>query len=380
MKAKNPERLIRVFFAATSYPKDLSDWRGLFIRHLAFALARSPEVELCMWTPPGEHPPGNVTHFDEVDGAWLARLMEEGGIAHLMRTQPRTAVLRVIGLLHRLHRAYRSASVRDLYHLNWLQTALPLPNDGRPALVSVLGSDIDLLKIPLVKRMLRRTMHNRNVLLCPNAEWMEKPLSSAFGDLAGVEPVTFGIDPCWYEIQRVPDKTSPIWLVVSRLTRAKLGHLFGWGQPVFEGYDRQLHLFGPMQEEIELPEWVIYHGQATPAELSEHWFPRAQGLITLSSHAEGRPQVMLEAMAAGVPIVASKIEAHKNFINDGITGKLCSSQAEFAESVKLFEDPKKNQEYGRNAREWVTSRMGTWDDCANRYIEKYRRLLDDNIA
>src|SRR3546814_20018551 len=61
---------------------------------------------------------------------------------------------------------------------------------------------------------------------------------------------------------------------------------------------RSLHLYGPMEEEVELPGWVHYHGPASPRLLADEVFPAARGLITLSQHAEGRPQVLLEAMAA----------------------------------------------------------------------------------
>ena len=43
-----------------------------------------------------------------------------------------------------------------------------------------------------------------------------------------------------------------------------------------------------MQESADLPDWVNYHGPASPGTLCREWFPSAHGLITLSQHAEGR--------------------------------------------------------------------------------------------
>jgi hypothetical protein len=37
---------MRVLLLSTSYPRDASDWRGVFICHLVAALARAPDVEL----------------------------------------------------------------------------------------------------------------------------------------------------------------------------------------------------------------------------------------------------------------------------------------------------------------------------------------------
>ncbi len=66
--------------------------------------------------------------------------------------------------------------------------------------MTVLGTDLKLLGLPLVKTLLRRVMRGRKVAICPNAEWMREPLELAFGDLAQVCPVPFGIDPVWYAI------------------------------------------------------------------------------------------------------------------------------------------------------------------------------------
>lgn len=126
---------------------------------------------------------------------------------------------------------------------------------------------------------------------------------------------------------------------------------------------------------MDVPRWVHYHGAATPERLATEWFPRAQGLITLSRHAEGRPQVMLEAMAAGLPIIASRMPAHADIVQDGVTGNLCASPADYAQAIATIEGRDANLRMGAAAREWIARELGTWDDCAARYVRIYRRLL-----
>jgi len=282
-------------------------------------------------------------------------------------------------LLRLLRGAYRRQRGNvDLYHVNWMQTALPLPADHRPVLITVLGNDMKLMRLPLMRNLLRRVMRERKVAICPNASWMEEPLKEAFGDLAAVLPVPFGIDPRWYAVQRDVDALRPYrWLVVTRLTVAKLGPLFEWSESLFRGAARELHLFGPMQEQVSVPDWVHYHGSATPEQLADDWFPHASGLITLSEHAEGRPQVMLEAMAAGLPIIASKMPAHADIVSHGITGALCESSVGYADALRELEDPDANRRCGEAARSWVSREIGTWNDCADRYVRIYGRLLGD---
>jgi len=358
---------------STSYPADLGDWRGLFIRHITDALARRDDTRLRAWCPPGEMP-GNAAYTATPDEQrWLAQLMQAGGIAHLMRTRGIRGLGTPLQLLRMLRSLYRRERDIDVLHVNWLQNALALPRSATPLLVTVLGTDMAMLRLPGMAAALRRVFRGRGVFICPNAAWMVPELERRFGDLARVRHVPFGIDPRWYAVERTPANPSR-WLCVSRLTKAKIGMLFSWAEAAFSGTDRELHLFGPMQEPLAVPKWVHYHGPATPEALCSEWFPTARGLVTLSAHAEGLPQVMLEAMAATLPIVASRIPAHVDLLQHGSTGWLCDSRDGFAAALDELEDDVRNHETGLRAREFVRSRVGTWDDCAARYAHIHREL------
>ena len=368
---------MRVLLISTSYPRTAGDWRGIFILHQAAALARTDGVALQIWAPPGDLPDKVQAVTTPAESAWLGALMEAGGISHLMRGGGAKAWFAPLRLLRYLRAAYRRRNDVDVYHINWLQSALPLPGNGKPALITVLGNDLKLLRLPFMRALLRRVMRGRAVAICPNADWMVAPLREAFGDLATIEPVSFGIDPRWYAIERAPPANAPArWLAVTRLTQDKLGPLFEWSEALFRDGTRELHLFGPMQEGVSVPPWVHYHGPATPTQLAEEWFPQACGLITLSRHAEGRPQVMLESMAAGLPIVASRMPAHASLVIDGDTGRLVGSQDDYVNAVHETEQADTNRRFGVAARSKMRVEVGTWDDCAGRYIRLYRQLQD----
>jgi hypothetical protein len=363
---------------STSYPRDETDWRGIFMAHISAALARADGVRLVQWAPPGRVDDRVESVATQAETEWLARLMQRGGISHWLRSSPISGTLAAARLLRLLRSAYRRRPDISIYHVNWLQCTLPLPSDGKPALITVLGNDMRLLGLPMMRGAIRRVLRGRRVAICPNAGWMEAPLREAFGDLAEVTPVPFGIDPGWYAIQRQP--VRPVrWLAVTRLTANKLGTLFEWGEPLFRDAPRELHLFGPMQEQIAVPEWVHYHGPATPDQLIHEWFPQAQGLVTLSRHAEGRPQVMLEAMASALPIIASRMPAHADIVQDGVTGFLCDDEAGFAGALENLEEPGTNLRCGEAARARVRRELGNWDDCARRYTTIYHRLLESPL-
>lgn len=364
-----------VLMVSTSFPETRQDWVGRFIANIAEALARREDVRLALWAPPGEHS-GEIeiaALSEEVE--WLRQLLRSGGIAHLLRSNPWRGGMAAAGLLCRLRRVYRRYRDVDVIHVNWLQNALPLWGSDQPVVISVLGNDFGLLRLPSMVVALRTMLRGRRAILAPNAEWMVDDLRRHFGDLAEIRLISFGVDDLWFAVERRWSlDTPPLWLAVTRLTERKIGDLFEWGDGLF-GEQRQMHLFGPMQETLKVPDWVHYHGSTHPKALFEKWFPYATGLVTLSRHDEGRPQVLLEAMAAGLPVIASELPAHRDLIQSGETGVLVDSRWSFEAALRELESPAHNKQVGVAAREWIRTSIGTWDDCASRYHAAYKTVL-----
>jgi len=369
---KNHPRL-QILFVSTSYPCSEADWQGTFIRNLLTALAKRGDLDLRFWGPAGELPEG-TTDATGNDGPWLSSLQHRGGIAHSLRNGGARATVDALSLLRRLRRAYTKNRDVDVFHINWLHNALPLFGLPGPTIISCLGSDYALLDRTLPTRLLNLSLKGRESIIAPNAGWMEKRLQQHIPAASGIETVPFGVDERWYTIERIPGR-KPIWLAVFRLTRHKVGPLFEWGN-VLRERGGELHLFGPMQEDVEVPSWVQYHGPATPEELRTHWFPRASGLISLSDHSEGLPQVMLEALAAGIPVIASRIPGHETALKDGDHGRLVETQAEFEGVIRSLTAPTVNMAAGIEARRWARSNVGTWADCASRYRKLYTQVLN----
>jgi len=342
---------------------------------LAVTLANRSDIHLSMWGPPGPIPEGAAYIATPNEASWLTHLLERGGIAHLLRTHTVQGLNSGLWLTFLLRRAYGRQDTTDLVHINWLQNAIALWGSRTPALVTVLGTDYELLSNPAFRWVLRTVFRQRRCVIAPNAHWMVPALERRFGDVAQVKALPFGIQKRWFELNRtMPDTVPRKWLVVLRLTGNKLGPLFDWGESIFTGAD-ELHVFGPQQERVTIPEWVHYHGPTTPDLLEAQWFPTAAGLITLSRHSEGRPQIMLEAMAAGLPIIASTIPAHMDLIKDGHTGFLVETQEQFSSALRRLKHPEYNRHNGLAAKVWVEQQIGDWNDSVSRYVATYRTLL-----
>ena len=77
-----------------------------------------------------------------------------------------------------------------------------------------------------------------------------------------------------------------------------------------------------------------------------------------TSYQEGLPVAVMEAMAAGVPIVASRIRGNVDLIEDGVNGFLCDPEdAEgFADRIqKLLDNPDLSEEFRNNSLEKIKS-------------------------
>lgn len=177
--------------------------------------------------------------------------------------------------------------------------------------------------------------------------------------------VRLGIDPAVFK----PAEPSPgrnfTLLCVGRLTPAKGQHLLleTLDRLRFAGKRVELHFVGdgPDRQSLQaqctqlgLDDQVEFHGALNHHEVRS-MYGRSDA-FALPSFAEGIPVVLMEAMAAGLPCISTRITGIPELITDGETGFMAAASDvdELVERVgQLVDSPELRQKLGRAGRERV---------------------------
>ena len=105
------------------------------------------------------------------------------------------------------------------------------------------------------------------------------------------------------------------------------------------------------------------------------YYLKACDIFVFPSLKEGSPNSVLEAMAAGKPVLCSDITPHREIIEQGKNGIIFKNLAELNNSVeKLSGNPKFISELGKAAQRYVRTHHNIRDSAAQ-YIKLYNSFL-----
>jgi glycosyltransferase involved in cell wall biosynthesis len=99
-------------------------------------------------------------------------------------------------------------------------------------------------------------------------------------------------------------------------------------------------------------------------------------IFVLPSLAEGMPNVVLEAMGSGLPIVATRVPGSEELVHEGENGFLLESgnTDKLAQNLAtLINDRALREEMGHTSK--GIAREYGWDLVAERYVELYERAV-----
>ncbi len=135
---------------------------------------------------------------------------------------------------------------------------------------------------------------------------------------------------------------------------------------------------GPLRKEMQ--QWIASHHLQEVIQLIG-WQDDIPGLLraargfVLSSHWEGMPNVVLEALAAGLPVISTKVEGVSEIISHGETGWLVGDAKDFSTGwAQVLMDPAESARIAAAGQQRVREYF-TWDAMAGKYMDLYEEIL-----
>ncbi len=158
--------------------------------------------------------------------------------------------------------------------------------------------------------------------------------------------------------RRAPDATAPLTLRLAGRTTS----------PAYEESIKSYIANNALQQQVSLL------GMLDRAALLQE-YSRCT-LVALSSRQENAPMAIIEAMAAGKPVVATRVGGIPDLVQEGQTGYLVEAGDAVGLASRmgqLIDQPKTRVAMGRLARQQASSRFRT-SDVADKYREVYRAV------
>ncbi len=180
---------------------------------------------------------------------------------------------------------------------------------------------------------------------------------------------------------------APLVLFVGRLDPQKAPFILleAFAHLLERHPDWQLLLVGDGPLRASMEEWVTQRGLDHRIQIAG-WRPdipellKAADLLTLPSLWEGMPNIVLEAMAAGLPVVVSRVEGTEELIRDGETGLLVTPglPIELERRIEtVLTDPELCSRL-KNAAQPAVQKLFTMDRMVSAYEQLYARLIAES--
>jgi glycogen(starch) synthase len=140
----------------------------------------------------------------------------------------------------------------------------------------------------------------------------------------------------------------------------------------------EFRLFGyKPRGETSVPEGTQCYAFVPREELRKYYYEA--DLCVVPSLADNSPYVVYEAMAAGLPVVASRVGGIPELVEDGVTGLLVppNDPESLAEAViELLRDDVRRKEMGQRGRERII-RLANLKENVDRRVAIYQRIIQE---
>lgn len=284
-------------------------------------------------------------------------------------------------------RALKKAKHTDLFFSFWLPSACVGVAvkwfTGKPVVARLSGSDLLLIQSPTTSFFIKLILKHTQAVVC-----QDKTFYSALLQLGVAEEkiicIPNGLDnqlfrPCPRQEARKKlglNKDVKYILAVGRLSKSK-GHanlILAFKQLLSNHNNLHLIIVGEGEEKQTLQDLILNEGVADKTTLvgfQEHasipFWLNAADVFVLPSHLEGTPNILLEAMACGLPVIATNVGGVAEILTNEQNGLLIEPESikeiEMA-LTRILNDPLLKKEMEQAALTTISTQFTNWDQQA----------------
>jgi len=385
---------MRIAFITPSFPLTDDSNSGVFVERLAFHLAK--EVDVKVITPCTDQAvnisasiPYTIRAFRYAPWKWQLIAQQPGGIPVAFKKNRWLICLLPFFLLSMFSAIVRAALKSDLIHANWAITGAIAGFVGKitktPVVTTLRGSDISRAEESWVDRLILGYCLKTSwkiITVCP-------PLTDSVVKKypwSGNKVITIsnGVDEAFQAVNKQHENADQfrILSIGSLIPRKNMSTIIRAIESIKNEFDLTLEIVGggleydkllQLGKDLDLGEKLVLTN-SVPARKIPSCLKQAD-VFVLASYNEGRPNVVMEAMAAGVPVIASNIDGVTEVITHEKNGLIFQPDDHHAlanDIRRLLTDVELRKRYAREGREFIINNHLNWPACAKQYLSVYK--------
>lgn len=380
----------------TSYPLQESSTSGIFVKKLVDSLKDFHTVTVICPDDNSTFSKAKTIHRCRYAPKAMQVLAHSyGGIPVALRNNPLLYLLVPFLIwsmfFNTLTRVFKAEAVIANWSINALIAALPCWLSNKKLICVLRGEDVkienSLIKSILLRLALR--LSDKTVLVSHDMyhwlgtqypHWKHK-----------MQVIPNGVDERLLENNTAADSTNTdrinlltvgsliprkgIDSIINALSDNRLAEINL--QLTIVGDGEQAPKLKQQVRDLRLEDKVSFRGQLSHEDVVDLY--ASHQIFILASFHEGRPNVLVEAMAAGCCIIASKINGVIELVSQDKNGLLFAPGyvEELSENIFKACVTENRKKLGKNARNLVIEQKLTWSNTAQTYADMVGRLVDN---
>jgi glycosyltransferase involved in cell wall biosynthesis len=389
---------MKVLLLTTSYPLRTGSRSGIFIQKMVEQLPAEMEVTVLA---PDDSSMKNceqsgrcaIIPFRYAPKHWQRLAHGDGGIMAAFAQNKLNLLLLPPFLLSCFLMTCWHCRKADIIHANWSINGFLAGIAGlifkKPVITTLRGSDVNLAAKSWLMRQLAGSCLSRSWAAVTVSPSLKQDLGRQFPVYADkITVITNGVDQAFFAAgeQRLPAEDGTVrFLYAGNLVSGKGVQVILEAAVSLTAANWLLDIVGdgPEREKLEafcqeknLGRKVRFHGAVAPERMPE--FMGRADVFVFASFAEGRPNVVLEAMAAGLPVLASSIPAVQDLIRPGKEGLLFppgDARQLASQMMQLLSNPTERLGMGRQASRTAAALGLSWEETGRRYAALYKAAV-----